>query len=165
MSFNISESVMRHISRLDATVDFNTMSDRTIAMLRTYTKTGVIKTSGVTGKIARYIRSSNEMQYVYMRSNSMYCRNIKDKEVYDAVLAAVTMCKVKNGENHHVHIRLDEGRWYNGNIEKLMDLKPQIFSIWTQDLASHFHLTKLSDSMELDTKKSLVIDVRRFIED
>lgn len=163
MSLNISGSVLKHIGKLEATIDFNTMSDRSLAMLKTYAKTGIIRTSGVTGKIAKYIRQSNELQYVYCHSTSvMFLRNIKDQDVYDAVKAALVMCRIKCGHDMTVNVRDKGGRWHNENIEKLLDERPSILSIWATDLNQNFKLAKLSDKFEINTDECLVVDVKKF---
>lgn len=166
MSFNISSSIMKHIGRLDATIDFNTMSGRSVAMLKTYVRTGVIRTSGVNAQIAKYIRTNHDMQYVAMRGNSMFFRNIFDQSVYDAVAAAVSLCKIEGQTSDYIHVRYERGaRWMNGDIAQLVKVKPPEFFIYTQNISNHFHLKKLSDSMEVNTDEPLTVDLKKFLQD
>lgn len=165
MSFNISSSIMQHLANINADVDFSTMSTKSVAMVKTYVRTGVMKTSGVTGNIAKYIRASNGLQYVHLRGNSMFCKNIHDKEVYNAIAAAITMCRIDNGKDNRVHIRYEGGRWVNGGVEELLRTCPDEFSVWTDGLACHFHLKKLSDTMEINTDEPLTVDLKKFIKD
>lgn len=166
MSFNISSSYMKHIGRLDATIDFNTMSSRSIAMMKTYVRTGVMKTTGVTGQLAKWIRFTNGKQYVHVKNNTIFARNIKDKEVYDAVTAALTLCRVEGADRNYIHVRVGlNERWTAVSALQLMEERPSHFSIWTQNLASHFHLRKLSDTMEVNTDEPMVVNLKAFMED
>lgn len=163
MPFNIPDSIVKHLGRIDATIDFDTMSSRSRAMVKTYVRTGVMKTTGVTGHIAKYIRASNGMQYVHMRGNAMHCRNIFDKPVFDAIIAAITLCRMGNESNDTCHVRYGNGRWKNVKPEDLVRKRPDDFSVWMYGLSNHFHLIKLSDTMEVNTDEPLVVDLKKFM--
>ena len=165
MSFNISNSILKHFSKVEATIDFNTMSPRAIAMVKTYVRTGVMRTTGVTAIISRYIRLSNGMQCVNLRSNFLFCRNIRDKEVFDAIFAAATLGRIEGADQGRCHVRFGDGTWVSGSLEKLLKTKPDRFSIWSPDLSRHFHLAKLSDTMEINTDEKLTVDLSKFFED
>lgn len=165
MSFNISNSILKHFSKVEATIDFNTMSTRSIAMVKTYVRTGVMKTTGVNAIVSRYIRVSNGMQCINVRSNSLFCINIKDKDVFDAISAAAALGRIQGGEQGRCHVRFGDGTWVSGSLEKLLKAKPDRFSVWSPDLSRHFHLAKLSDTMEINTDEKLTVDLSKFFED
>ncbi len=167
MSYNIPSRVMKHVSKLEATVTLADLSAKQKIMLINYVKTGVIRTGGISGVIARYIRVENGKQVVWVHGDGIHFHNINDQEVFDNLTAALTLTRM-NGEEvsrfsysaSDPYVKIGDSR---SDLKTVQRTKPPNFYIYCTSLGKNFKLSKLPDTLTIDPDDKFVVDVMKVI--
>lgn len=168
MAFSINSKIMEHVSEVNTTLTFDKFNKRQLSMFNNYIKNGVMRTYGMPGRMARIVRSMNGLQSVVVTNSKVKCHKIKDEAVYDAVLAALTLCKIdgdkstnrwSRGNAPYVYVITDDEYRDIRDVAYLTKNRPSNFVVYLDKLDHHFSLSKLSDSMTFDTSKPFVVDM------
>ena len=162
MSYNISNSVMSHLTRLDATVDVSTFGPSQKRKLYNYARTGIIKGGGVPSDIAKSMRENAGMPFINIRRNSLTAGNIYQEDVYTKILGALAMIRIQNEcrvsdpyifakEKGHV----SGGRYRD--TEEFIQHKPKDFYVYQTNIGQYFHYKSL-DEMEVNLNEPIVVN-------
>ena len=170
MVFSLNSKIMEHVSEVNTTLTFDNFNKRQLSMFNNYIKNGVMRTYGMPGRMARIVRSMNGLQSVVVTNSKVECRKIKDEAVYDAVLAALTLCKIDGDKSTnrwmrsdpYVYVITDDGYRDTRDVAYLTKKRPSSFLVYLDKLDHHFSLSKLSDSMTFDTSKPFVVDMLKY---
>ena len=164
MSHNISNAVMRHLVRLDATVDVSTFGPSQKRKLYNYARTGIIKGGGVPASIARYMRDDAGMPSLNIRRDIIAGSNIYQEDVYTKILGALAMIRIQNeGHVGDPYIYSKDNLGYNGRMgrfrdaEEFIQRKPKNFHVYQTNIGQHFHYKSL-DEMEVNLNEPIVVN-------
>ena len=164
MSYNISDAVMRHLSRVDATVDVSTFGPTQKRKLYNYARTGIIKGGGVPATVALAMRENADMPYLLIKSNSIHAGNIYQEDVYTKILGALAMIRIQNeGYVSDPYIFSKEKSHVRGgryrDVEQFIEYKPKDFYVYQTNIGQHFQYKTL-DEMEVDLNEPVVINLK-----
>jgi hypothetical protein len=165
MSFNIPSSIINHMSQINATINFDTISDKRKKMIETYTRTGIMRTQGIAYTIATYLRKSERKQIVVLWRGSISCRNIVEEDVYKSILSAATCCRINGiSSDPHCYIMSQNDKFKGmSDLNEICRRKEPNFSVRLDLIDDHFHLKKLSDPMEVNISEPLTVNLRKFL--
>ena len=163
MSYNISDGLMRHITKLEAVIDVASLGPLQQKKLYKYANTGVIKGNGIASQIAKSMRQNAGMQILHMmRSDSIQCHNIFNEDIYTKILGAITMSRIQGvSENTYIY----GGNDYPSarrieNVESFLEMKPKCFQIYASDVSKNLHYKTL-EPKEVDLNKPIVINLKQ----